>query len=335
MYSSHGGFPAFLDDLASRTMRGQRLTKEEILCLLEQAPESQQGECIRAKAHDMAVTLTHNTGRIWSAVGIEHRPCPMNCDFCSFGEKWDLVKNGSEWSDEDILSAARRSVQGGATWFALRTNEFFSVDRLTLLSRKIRNAIRELPFLVVNTGELSVEEANELNASGVTGAYHTLRMGEGKNTRFSPSIRIKTLKALQASKLQLYQMIEPLGPEHGNDEIADRLMLARDCDAALGGVMARINVRGTPFGDSPPLSESRLAHVIAVSRICGGNSTPDICVLPPNLSALKAGANVVTVEVGSIPRSETTEHSTEWNDFGMAQAHKILRQAGYSTSQPV
>lgn len=50
----------------------------------------------------------------------------MNCEFCSFGEKWGLIKDESEWPDEDVVKTARLSVSGGVSWFTLRTTEFYS-----------------------------------------------------------------------------------------------------------------------------------------------------------------------------------------------------------------
>ncbi|MFQ9868548.1 MAG: hypothetical protein ACLRWP_17535 [Bilophila wadsworthia] len=41
------------------------------------------------------------------AIGIDCRPCSMNCGFCAFGEKWGLITEPHEWSDEAIIKAAR------------------------------------------------------------------------------------------------------------------------------------------------------------------------------------------------------------------------------------
>lgn len=83
----------FLNELSARTMRGGEPSREEILYLLETPPDSPQSELMRKKAQEMAIELTGNTGRVWSAVGIDRRSCPMNCEFCSFGEKWGLIKD--------------------------------------------------------------------------------------------------------------------------------------------------------------------------------------------------------------------------------------------------
>lgn len=326
-------FSSFLDGLSVRTMQGEKLSREEILRLLEIAPDAPQSDLMRKKAREMAAILCQNQGRVWSAVGVENKACPMNCHFCSFGEKWGLIKKESEWSDEEIIRAARLSAAQHVSWFTLRTTEVYSLERLCALAKKIRAEVPGQYALVVNTGELTAEQGKELKNAGIAGVYHTLRLGEGTATCFDPAVRLATMKAVSDSGLKLYHLIEPLGPEHSNDEIVDRLLAARDCRASLGGVMARINVKGTPFGDKEPISEDRVSQIVAISRICGGSSTPDVCVVPPSKQGLLAGANVVTTEIGSIPRSEQTEHQEAWTGFGIPEAFALLHEAGYEVPQ--
>lgn len=323
-------FSSFLDDCCARTMHGEKLSRDEILCLLDIAPDAVQSDMMRSKARDMAAILCQNQGKVWSAVGIENKSCPMNCEFCSFGEKWGLIKEESEWSDEDILQAARFSVSQHVSWFTLRTTELYGIERLCVLAKKILTEVPGNYHLAVNTGELTAEQAKQLKNAGIAGVYHTLRLGEGKVTHIKPASRLATMKAVDEAGLKLYHMLEPLGPEHTNEEIAERILAARNCHAVLGGVMARINVKGTPFADKEPVHEDRVSQLVAISRICGGSSTPDICAVPPNKKFLQAGANVVTTEIGSIPRSEQTEHQTAWTGFGIAEAFNLFKEAGYS-----
>lgn len=325
-------FSLFLHALTTRSLAGHIPSREEILFLLGLEPESPELELLCRQADIMARKVTNGIGRIWSAVGIDRRLCSMSCDFCSFGEKWGLIDGDSEWSAEDVVQTVRCSVQGGASWVTLRTTEFYSTSRLIELTRQIRKAVPGKYALVVNTGELDLEKARSLHEAGVTGVYHTLRLGEGTNTRFDPEVRLQTLAAVRDSPLELYHMVEPLGPEHTNDDIADRLLIAHEYSASLSGVMARINVKGTPFEGSTPVSEARISQITAISRICGGTTIRDICVVPPSVRSLCSGANAVTVEVGAIPRSEHTEQRKAWNNFDVVQAGKLLRQAGYKMS---
>ena len=92
--------------------------------------------------------------------------------------------------------------------------------------------------------------------------------------------------------------------------------------------MARIPVKGTPLGESKILSESRLAQIIAVLRLSGGNVVRDICVHPVSLEALESGANVMVVETGAVPRDDKLEEDS-WNGINMAKAQELLKKASY------
>ena len=165
-------------------------------------------------------------------------------------------------------------------------------------------------------------------ASGIDVGYHSLRLGEGQTTCFRPEERKATLAAVRDSDLKLAHLVEPVGPEHTDDEIADVLMAALSNGAALSGAMARINVKGTPFESHDPLPDLRLAQIVAITRICGGVNVPDICVHPPRKEALEWGANVVVVETGAVPRNDA-ECSAEWQGFTVADAKQLFRDAGY------
>ena len=327
-------FSLFPNNLTTRSLQGLPPAKEDILRLLELAPDAPEVELLRRQADSLARKLTNNQGLVWSAIGVDQCPCTMNCRFCSFGEKWGLVKAHTEWSEEDIVRTASLSVRGGASWITLRTTEFYSTERLAAMARKIRAEVPGDYSLAVNTGELDAAKAELLCKAGVTGVYHTLRLGEGRDTSFDPAERLATMASIRDSPLKLYYLVEPLGVEHTNEEIADHILVAHRFHAALSGVMGRVNVPGTPFEGCKPVGEARISQIIAICRLCGGTSIRDICVVPPSVRALQSGANVVTIEIGAIPRSDSIEYTTAWNDFGLTQAGELLRMAGYQIRIP-
>lgn len=331
MSSAQHEFQAFLDDFEKNREKGEKLERADVLRMLELDPESPECDLLRSRARQKARRAANNMGRVWSAVGIEHRPCAMNCQFCSFGESWGLVREEYDWTDEDITEAARQSVKQGASWFTMRTNEIYSVGRLCELARKTRASVPGNYALVVNTGELTKDEGTRLKAAGIDGVYHTWRLGEGTTTQFTPETRLSTMRSIVNAGLRLYHMVEPLGPEHGNAEIAERILAADECGASLGGVMARINVPGTPLANSGQVEKKRLSQIVAACRLCAGPETRDICVVPPLRECLDAGANVVTVEVGSVPRSEETNQKSAWRGFDVRDAMELLGGAGYET----
>ena len=77
------------------------------------------------------------------------------------------------------------------------------------------------------------------------------------------------------------------------------------------------------------LSESRLAQIIAVLRLSGGDVVKDICVHPVSLEALQSGANVMVVETGAVPRDNKLEEEN-WNNVDMIKARELIEKANYT-----
>ncbi len=324
-------FMAVVERVAAGSLRGLLPSSEDIIHLLSVSPSSAEAAFLGRRARDMAHAVADNKGRVWSAVGVDCQPCRMNCEFCAFGEKWGLVARPYEWPCAQIIHAARKFVAQGASWVTLRTTEFYSLPKLLELVRELRREVSGSYGVVVNTGEFGPEQARAMQAAGLGVVYHSLRLGEGKTTCFKVEERLATLAAVRDSGLALAHLVEPVGPEHSNEELAHVLLTALAHGAALCGVMARVNVPGTPCGDAAraELSPLRLAQIAAVTRLAGGVQTPHICVHPPTPEALAWGANVLVVESGAVPRADQ-ESPEEWRGFTVQDALGMLLEAGYA-----
>lgn len=182
-------------------------------------------------------------------------------------------------------------------WIVLRTTEFYSLEILSELIGKIRRAVPGSYEIGLNVGEFDLEKANALHHAGVDFIYHSLRLGEGRDTRFEPEERLKTLRAVKNSPLKLVFLVEPIGVEHSNEEIADICLCAIEHQAIVTGGMARV---------------------------------PDICVHPATPKAMRFGANVAVVETGSIPRDSCCLPKEKWNHFDAQTAGEWFEQAGYT-----
>lgn len=323
------GIRPFIDHLEAKVLRGAQGSREDVLRLLALTPDSDDVQYLGQAARRVAAVAAHNTGRVWSAIGLDCRPCPKNCTFCSFGAKWGLVREEKELSAGEVIAIARRLVREGAAWVTLRTTEYYGFDRVCKMARQIRDAVPGDYGLVVNTGQMGEEEVAAMQAAGIGVVYHSLRLGEGKCTCFSPQERLVTLRAVSASPLRLAHLVEPVGPEHTDEELAHVFMTALENGASLSGVMARVNVPGTPGASSAELPEARLAQIAAITRLCGGLRVPDICVHPVSRQAVAWGANVVVVEEGAVPRNETF-CADVWRGFDVPQAQALFREAGYT-----
>ena len=135
---------------------------------------------------------------------------------------------------------------------------------------KIKKEIKGDYEIIFNTGELDMTISNLIVESGVSGVYHACRLKEGIDTPFDPWDRKNTMNNVCRSGLKLISLVEPIGIEHTNEEIADNFLEILKYKAVISGAMARIPVPGTPLGNIKKISDSRLAQIISVLRLSGG-----------------------------------------------------------------
>ena len=319
-------------EAGDKCLEGTVLTEEEMIRLLDIPAGSREDSLLRETADAAARRITGGRGYIWCAVGMDFVPCSMNCRFCSFGEKWQVIRENRHVTEEEIMESVRRYAAGGAAYIILRTTEFYSLDRLLEYIPRIRREVPGDYVFVLNTGELTPEMAEKAAAGGVYGAYHALRLREGQDTPFDVSVRLDTMRNIAASPLKLISLTEPIGPEHSSREIAERFLNTVRCGAVMGGAMARFPVAGTPFEGTRRLNDEEMAHIIAVLRLSGGRAIRDICVHPASDLTMRSGANVLVVECGAIPR-DAVYAENDWASTDMAIARKRLTDAGYTISK--
>ena len=80
---------------------------------------------------------------------------------------------------------------------------------------------------MANTRDINYREGEQLLDAGFVGAYHAVRLGEGRNTPFSVEKRIQSIQAIKDVGLLWMNCVEPVGPEHTIEEIVDLMFLAR------------------------------------------------------------------------------------------------------------
>ena len=140
--------------------------------------------------------------------------------------------------------------------------------------------------------------------------------------------RIETLKAMQAAGLKMAALVEPLGPEHTDEEIVEAAFRLKPYDIRLGGMMARVPIPGTPLYELGQVSEDRQIRVIAMTRLIYGPEVDAICIHPPISKSLRAGANTVVVESGAIPRDQDLSESS-WRGFSPSDAQNLFTDNGF------
>ncbi len=184
----------------------------------------------------------------------------------------------------------------------------------------------------VNTGELTLQEARDLKEAGAQSASHMIRVREGVDTPFSVETRIRTIENIKASGLRWGTCIDPLGPEHTNEEIADLLVLLHSLKPAGIGVMKRSNVAGTPLGQGEELSLERVLQLVATVRLTSGCIRSAGCH-PAFEETLYSGGNGFCIETGAVPRtSEFVEGDWHAHTVSMEDAVGMICNAGFEVN---
>lgn len=312
----------------SKAMQNKRLSKDEICALLQIPENSPDCDLLGAAGHEVAKAVCNDDAFLWAALGLDNNPCDMDCKFCSLGEKWGLNDDKISLSYDDIVEHVKNYAADGIRWIVLRTTEYYSFEELAELIKKIKEEVPGEYEIGLNTGELDPDNIGVLYLNGCTFAYHALRLKEGSDTKFDPAVRVATLNNIGTSAMDLVSLVEPIGEEHSNEEIADLILNMMDVGASVSGAMARIPVDGTPLSHIPQISDRRLAQIIAVCRLAFGHEIADICVHPCSETAIKWGANVTVIERGVNPR-DVDHNENNWKGFTADKAKQWFEKYGY------
>ena len=150
-----------IQKILDKALQEEPLSREEIVTLLSLDSSTEAVEPLYRAGREGARRFSNNQGRVWAAIGVDYQPCPMNCQFCSFGEAWGIVESRMEWPPEKIEAQAVDFADQGAHWITLRTTEDYSIDRLADLCQRVIRATRGRVEMVANTGELTVSQAGK------------------------------------------------------------------------------------------------------------------------------------------------------------------------------
>lgn len=319
---------AGLKERKKKPFRGEPFTKEELIALLSIDPKSEEVEALGMAAHEVAQEVTEGKARLWGAIGVDYKPCEMDCKFCSLGKSWGIVKEEKEYTLEEMVRQVRYYVKNDFHYILLRSTEFYDPNSLGKIIKSIREAVPGDYELGCNIGELEEADAESMYECGGRIAYHCVRLREGVDTRFRVEDRVHTVEVIRDSKMKLGFWVEPVGIEHTNEEIAEKILETLHYQTDVCGVMARVPVAGTPFENVPMISEKRMAQITAVLRLACGRTVKDICTHPASELAVRYGANVITLETGAIPRDADFQEEY-WKGLHIDEVKEWLNQNEY------
>lgn len=307
------------------------LSREDALLLLQLDLQSPEGYALMETADGLSRERFAGKGENHFHIGINVSPCPLNCSFCSLAAKAGIFVASVAFSEEKILGWAREAEQWGADALNIMTTGTYSFERLLEVGRLLQRTV-STP-LVANTRDISHREGEKLLDAGFLGAYHALRLGEGKDTPLRREKRIQTIRVIKDVGLLWMNCVEPVGPEHALEEIVDLMFLAKSYGATYSGVMRRINFPGSPMEPWGMISERELARMVAVSRLVMGEVPKAHCTHEPNTLSLIAGANLLFPEVGSSPRDDQSD-TGESRGYPLEKARKMHGETDWNPDLP-
>jgi biotin synthase len=320
-----------VEDILDRGGDFAGITRDDALLLLNLDLDSKETYALMETANRLSREQFKGKGERHFHIGLNVEPCPYNCLFCSLTTKAGIFKEKVEFPEEDILRWAKQGEEQSADALNLMTTGTFSFERLIEIGKVLKKAV-SVP-LVANTRDINHREGERLLDAGYVGAYHAVRLGEGKDTPFKREKRIRTIGVLKDVGLLWMNCVEPVGPEHRLEEVVELMFLAREYGAIYSGIMRRINFPGSPMEKHGMITEREMARMAAVSRLVMGDVPRAHCTHEPNSASLMAGVNLLFPEVGSSPRDEKAD-TGKGRGKSLASCREMFKETAWDPDLP-
>lgn len=306
------------------------LSEGEIIDLLRVDNFSREYYDLLAASNALSRRKFGNKGYVFTQIGINAEPCPINCNFCSMAASHYSLDGKWRKSVEDICQEVQLLQRSYFDDFFMMTTANYPQEDFISIGRSVRGLLRKDQRLVANIGDFNLDTALKLKEVGFSGAYHINRLREGEDTMAKTEDREATMRAIKEAGLELYYCIEPIGPEHSYEELAIEIIRARNLKIDVMAAMRRIPVKGTPLYEKGQISDLELTKIVAVSNLVV-NPSRSMNVHEPIKLAMFAGVNQLYAEVGANPR-DTDSHTEQSRGFNPSAAWSLLGEFGYAPS---
>lgn len=317
-----------INDILARFDAGETLSKADLCALLQIPVGSEDYYRLLAAANGYSRRAFSGKGLIFGQLGLDAQPCRINCKFCSLAKDAMNGKPVQLCGLEDTVRRAKELAEAGAEDVFLMTTAEFSPELFLEYGKAVHAVLPETVRLVANVSDFDLAYAHKLREAGFTGVYHICRLGEGIDTSVVPEVRIRTLDAVRDAGLELYYCVEPIGPEHTNEQLAEEMIRPRDYPVGVMAVMKRIAVPGTPLAARGEISAARLAQICATATLAMRPQRA-MCVHEPDELCLMAGANQLYAECGTNPR-DTCAETRNGRGFSVEDAKAMLKKTEWN-----
>ncbi len=300
-----------VDRLIEKSRGAEWFVKDEIVEMLAYPPASWEAAALMAEARRVSAEVAENKVEIHGQFALDLAPCGRNCDWCSFAAHNEVFNSQWQLPAEDAVAFALKFEAEGANAVLTMTTADYPFGKLLDIARDIRRHIKPETPLIANTGDTTLTQAKQMKDAGFDGVYHAVRLDEGRRNRIEPRKRLDTIRNHQEAGLWVGTCVEPVGPEHTNDELAEMILFTASISPAFSGAARRIPVPNTSLAEYGIISELRMAQIVAATRLAMPRITRGNCTHEPCTLGAVAGANLFWAEIGANPRDD--QEKTEQN----------------------
>ncbi|AJY71377.1 radical SAM protein [Geobacter sulfurreducens] len=317
-------------DVIKKSRTAEQFSREEVLAMLAFPPDSLESYVIMAEASRISREVSGNRAEIHAQLAVNLAPCPQDCLFCSFAVVNDIFRTSTVVPPGEAAAQARQFEEDGANAIYVMATATFDLGLFMETSQEIRRALRPETMMIANVGDEGAERAKDLVGAGYQGVYHALRLREGVDTSIEPTRRFESIRAFQEAGLAVGTCVEPVGPEHTNEELADLILFTAFLHPAFSGAARRIPIPGTALAARGMISELRMAQIVAVTRLAVPRSVRGNCSHEPGTVPIMGGANLLWAEVGANPR-DTREKTEEGRGHSVPAIRGLFEETEWQT----
>jgi biotin synthase len=316
-------------ELIKKSREGDVLSREELVYLLSLAPDSAENYMVMAEATRLSKELTDGRAEIHAQFAINLAPCNCECLFCSFARINGVFTEATELTPEQAVVYARQFENDGANAVFMMSTARYPFERFMEISGEVRKSLKPETTLIANVGDQPLKNATRLKDAGFSGVYHAVRLREGVDTSLSVEKRKLSIRNFKEAGLEVGTCVEPVGPEHTNEELAEMIEFTASFNPSYSGAARRISIPGTEMAKRGIITELRMAQIVAVTRLGMPRTVMGNCTHEPCTLGAISGANLFWAEVGANPR-DTKEKTEEGRGETVSSCKSIFQDSNWN-----
>lgn len=315
-----------IQDILKQSRDAEPFSREQLVQMLELPADSAETYQLMGEAKRISREVTGDKYEVHAQFALNLAPCPKNCMYCAFAAKNKVFTKSTKISPEEAVEYAQALESQGANSVYMMATANYAFEEMLEVIAEVKQNLKPETVLAGNVGDQTPQSAKRLKDAGLDAVYHALRLREGVDTDLDPEARKQSMLAFKEAGISIGTCVEPLGPEHSNDEFAELILYTGSIDPAYSGAARRIAIPGTEMAERGMISEMRMAQIVAVTRIGMPRTVLGNCTHEPYSLGAAAGASLFWAEVGANPR-DTKEHTEEGRGFTPARCRAIFKDA--------